>query len=213
MHKAVLFDFDGTFADTAHDLISAANIIYHLYDKEPINFEEGRAIASDGTRAFLNMRFNEEEYDFSSLAQEFLNCYRENILNNPLLFAGIWELIDFINKKKLNWGIVTNKPRSLTESILKHYKLNSLDVLLCGDDGFTPKPAPDLLNEAKRILGIEANEAIYVGDGKRDIVSANAAGMYSVLACYGYLKTTDQIEDWQANMIIHQPSDLITLIA
>ena len=61
--------------------------------------------------------------------------------------------------------------------------------------------------------GIEANEAIYVGDGKRDIISANAAGMYSVLACYGYLKTTDQIEDWQANMIIHQPSDLITLIA
>ncbi len=87
MHKAVLFDFDGTFADTAHDLISAANIIYHLYDKEPINFEEGRAIASDGIRAFLNMRFNEEEYDFSSLAQEFLNCYRENILNNPLFIC------------------------------------------------------------------------------------------------------------------------------
>ena len=212
MHKAVLFDFDGTFADTAHDLISTANYIYSLYGKKPISFEEGRAIASDGVRAFLNMRFEEQEEDFSTLAQEFLNHYRENILNNPILFDGVQELIDFIANKEMSWGIVTNKPRSLTESILKHYKFDSIDVLLCGDDGFSPKPAPDLLHEAKRILGVSANEVIYVGDGERDIVSANAAGMYSVLACYGYLKTTDQIENWKANMIIHQPHDLINII-
>ena len=99
MHKAVLFDFDGTFADTAHDLISTANYIYSLYGKKPISFEEGRAIASDGVRAFLNMRFEEQEEGFSTLAQEFLNHYRENILNNPILFDGVQELIDFIETK------------------------------------------------------------------------------------------------------------------
>ena len=61
LFKAFLFDFDGTFADTATDLIASANYIYTKYNKSSISYEQGRAIASDGTRAFLNLRFEDLE--------------------------------------------------------------------------------------------------------------------------------------------------------
>ena len=72
LYKAFLFDFDGTFADTAPDLIASANYIYTKYDKPSISYEEGRAIASDGTKAFLNLRFDISQNNLELITLEFL---------------------------------------------------------------------------------------------------------------------------------------------
>ena len=209
LYKAFLFDFDGTFADTAPDLIASANYIYSKYNKPSISYEEGRAVASDGTRAFLNLRFDISQNSLEVITLEFLSYYRKNLLQKTILFDGINSLVNLLIKEKIKWGVVTNKPREFTEKILSHYGLlNKIDVLLCGDDGYPTKPAPDMLLKACKTLSLDSSDIAYIGDAKRDIIAANSAKMISVLACYGYLKKGDNIESWGAQRIIHSPNEL-----
>ena len=211
--KAFLFDFDGTFADTAPDLIASANYIYSKYSKPPISFEEGRSIASDGTKAFLNLRFDLSQSDLEKIAIEFLAYYRKNLLQKTVLFDGIKKIITLIVKEKLLWGVVSNKPSDFTEKILYHYGLlDMIDVLLCGDDGYPTKPSPDMLLKACGILNLDPEDIAYIGDAERDIIAANSAKMISILACYGYLKKEDNIEEWGAKRIIQTPIELSELI-
>ena len=211
--STVLFDLDGTFVDTAFDLIETANIVYKNNHKSNITYEVGREIASDGIKAFLRLRFDEEKDDFDLLSEEFLTIYNQQFLNNPLLFDGIENLLLALEGNGVNWGIVTNKPRYFSENILKHHQLTErCAVLMCGDDnGFKSKPSPELLFEACRLLDENISDVIYVGDGHRDILSAHSAKIKSVLACYGYLKKSDLIEDWHSDYIIHSPSEIIAL--
>jgi 2-phosphoglycolate phosphatase len=208
--KAVLFDFDGTFGDTAPDLINAANYIFNKHKKDPIDFSSGRQIASDGVKAFLDKRFDESKDDYKSLFDQFLNYYDQHLNDNFKLFEGIKKLIDYLDKKEIFWGIVTNKSRGLTEKLLKFNDLyNQCSVLVCGDDGLKPKPYPDTLLHALKSLGIKCHEALYLGDGYRDIQAAKNANITSILVTYGYLKEEDKYHDWGASYIINHPADLI----
>ncbi len=213
MTRLVLFDLDGTFVDTADDLIETANTIYLDNNKSKITYEIGREVASDGIRAFLKLRFNENTDNFNLLTDQFLKLYNKNFLNSPSLFDGINSLLIGLENNGIKWGIVTNKARYFAENIIKHHNLlNRCGVLMCGDDkGFEPKPSPDLLSEACRIAGLHCSDVIYVGDGHRDILSAKAANIKSVLACYGYLKKTDLIDEWEPDFIINNPSELFGL--
>lgn len=208
--KAVLFDFDGTFGDTAPDLVNTANYIFNKHKKDPIDFSSGRQIASDGVKAFLDKRFDESKDDYKSLFDQFLNYYDQHLNDNFKLFEGIKKLIDYLDKKEIFWGIVTNKSRGLTEKLLKFNDLyNQCSVLVCGDDGLKPKPYPDTLLHALKSLGIKCHEALYLGDGYRDIQAAKIANIKSILVTYGYLKEEDKYHDWGATYIINHPVDLI----
>lgn len=213
MIKKVLFDLDGTLIDSAHDLVQSANDLYAMHSHSPITFEEGREVASDGIRAYLNLRFNEEADNFSVLTNEFINIYKSNILNNPILFDGIHDLIALLDKNTIGWGIITNKHRCFVEMILKFVHLDQrCEILICGDDGISPKPSPNMLISACDSLKVKSNEVVYVGDAHKDISSAKTANIFAILACYGYLKKDDKIESWGADAIINHPSEIPALI-
>jgi phosphoglycolate phosphatase len=209
----ILFDLDGTVVDSANDLIETANNIYSDNNKQNITYEIGREIASDGVKAFLKLRFNEIDHNFDLLTKDFLKLYNQNFLNNPLLFDGMRSVFLQLKNKGIKWGVVTNKARHFAEKIIKYHELTSeCSVLMCGDDrGFKPKPFPDLLLEACRLLDCDISDAVYVGDGHRDILSAKSAKIISVLACYGYLKKSDLIDEWRPDYIIHSPKELLVL--
>lgn len=213
MTSLILFDLDGTVVDSANDLIETANNVYSDNDKQNITYEIGREIASDGVRAFLNLRFDEGVDNFDVLTKNFLKLYNQNFLNNPLLFDGMKSIFLELKNKGIKWGVVTNKARYFAEQIIKHHGLTrECSVLMCGDDlGFKPKPFPDLLLEACRLLDCDVSDAVYVGDGHRDILSAKSAKITSVLACYGYLKKSDLIDEWRPDYIIHSPKELLVL--
>ena len=211
--RLILFDLDGTFVDTAFDLIESANKVYKNNNKLNISYEAGREIASDGIKSFLRYRFDEQEDNFNLLSKEFLDIYNQNFLSNPLLFNGIKHLIKDLASNGVKWGIVTNKARYFAEKIIKYHGLTEkCSVLMCGDDeGFKPKPSSDLLLEACSLLDTNIADTIYVGDGHRDILSARSAKIKSVLACYGYLKKSDLIDDWDADFLIHNPLEILDL--
>ena len=209
--KAVLFDFDGTFGDTAPDLIHSANFIFNQHNKEILSFTEGRQIASDGIKAFLDKRFDSSIDDYEQLTKEFLNYYYNHLHDNFKLFEGIDSLIDSLDKNNIAWGIVTNKSRMLTDKLLNLYHLNNrCHVVVCGDDGFKPKPEPDTLLFAIKSLNVAKEQTIYIGDGLRDIIAAKKANIKSILVTYGYLKVDDQYSDWGADYVIEHPSQITT---
>ena len=209
--KAVLFDFDGTFGDTAPDLIHSANFIFNQHNKEKLSFAEGRQIASDGIKAFLDKRFNNSIDDYEQLTKEFIDYYYNHLQDNFKLFDGIDSLIDSLDKNNIAWGIVTNKSRMFTDKLLNLYHLNlRCHIVVCGDDGFKPKPEPDTLLFAMKSLNVAKEQTIYIGDGLRDIIAAKKANIKSILATYGYLKIDDQYSDWGADYIIEHPSQITT---
>jgi 2-phosphoglycolate phosphatase len=213
MIKKVLFDLDGTFIDSAHDLVQSANDLYAMHNHPLITFEEGREVASDGIKAYLNLRFHEATDDYSALTNEFINIYKSNILNNPILFEGIHDLINLLDKNKIGWGIITNKHRCFVEMILPFINLDQrCEILICGDDGISPKPSPDMLISACESLNVKSNEVVYVGDAHKDISASKTANMFAILACYGYLKKEDKIESWGADAVINHPSEIAALI-
>ena len=214
MIKTVLFDLDGTFVDTAFDLIETANLVFANNHKSNISYEVGREIASDGVKAFLRLRFNENRDNFNLLSEEFLTIYNQQFLNNPLLFDGIEDLLLGLERNGLTWGIVTNKPKFFADDIVKAtlgaYKPA---FLICPDDTGKRKPSPDGLVLACKTTNTSPEEGIYIGDHSIDIIAGKAAGMKTVAAAYGYVPLEEDASDWKADYIVDSPIKILEIIS
>ena len=207
--KAVLFDLDGTLADTAADLGAALN---HLRVREglaPLALAEFRSHASSGARGLLKVGFGllPEDSRYESMRNAFLDFYEANICVETRLFPGMPELLHAIERRGLRWGVVTNKSRRFTPRVLAALEVDKRAAcIVCGDSTPHLKPHPASLQLAARELALEPAECVYVGDDLRDMQAAQAAGMYSVAAAWGY---GEAFESWKADRIAVQPTDLI----
>src|SRR5437016_10449433 len=108
---AVLFDLDGTLADTAPDLIAALNRLRADHGRDPLPLADLRGYASHGARGMLGagMGVSPEDPAFPALRDAFLDHYASSLCVHSILFAGVATLLDAIEGRALKWGIVTNK--------------------------------------------------------------------------------------------------------
>ena len=211
--KTVLFDLDGTLADTAPDLAGALNHVLKSHDCEPLPYKKIRPFVSHGGVALTTLGFGKEHPDFDNLYKELLEHYQANIANETVLFEGMNELLLELEENNINWGVVTNKPAWLTEPLMKALNLDSRAVtIVSGDtlDERKPHPAPILY--ACQQAGSEAAECIYIGDAERDIEAGNRAGMPSVIALFGYIAESDEPDSWGAHASINHPKEILTII-
>ena len=189
MLKAVLFDLDGTLADTAVDLCKALNIILKKRGLPCQTFDAFRPIAGDGAGAFVRQGFGIDDThpDFEDLRQEYLTAYDGCFDDNPRTFDNIDRLIRVLHQNNICWGIVTNKSKRFTDRLVPKFGFTVPPaVVVSGDTTANAKPHPEPLLYAAQQLGINPKECAYVGDSLGDIQAANAAGMISILANWGY---------------------------
>ncbi len=209
MRKLVLFDFDGTLADTAPDLAVAANKQRARKGLPPLPHEVYRSAASHGARGLLkvalDMGTDHPEYD--SFRQQFLNDYEQDMTGLSHLFAGIDDLLHTLKNHGYSWGIVTNKMAYLALPLISHLGLaNDCVITVGGDTTPHPKPHPAPLLYAAEKAGFEPEDCIYVGDDERDIIAGKAAGMATIIAAYGYCGSeTAALQAWQADAIANTP--------
>ncbi|MFN7668565.1 MAG: phosphoglycolate phosphatase [Burkholderiales bacterium] len=209
--RAVLFDFDGTLADTAPDLAAAANVLLQRRDKPVLPEIELRPWASHGARGLILASFGitPADQEFNTLRDEFLDVYGTLLTQRPALFAGIKELLGSLEARNLPWGIVTNKAERFTHPIVAALGLSErAGTIVCGDTTPHAKPHPEPLLHAARALQLLPENCVYVGDDERDIVAGRAAGMRTIAAAYGYCASTEPAS-WQADTIIYTPSELL----
>lgn len=211
--NTVLFDLDGTLVDTAPDMVLALNRLCQLHGREPIDFHEARPHVSNGSLALVKLGFGSSlngEQHLMSLRQEFLDLYAQNVCVDSHLFPGMAAVLDYLNSRKLRWGIVTNKPGALTAPLVKALMLSTrAGCVVSGDTVAKAKPDPMPLFHACELMGIEPGNAVYIGDSSRDIDAGRRAGMETLSADYGYIVPGDDPASWQANGSIDSPLDLI----
>jgi len=208
--KLVLFDFDGTLADTAPDLAFAANLQRERRQLPPLPFEVLRPLASQGARGMLRtaLDLTPEHPDYEAAKRQYLADYEQCMLTHARLFAGIPQLLDTLTAHGHTWGIVTNKLEYLARPLIRHLGLEAGSAAIVGGDT-TPhaKPHPAPLLHAAKLAGFAPGQCVYVGDDERDIVAGKAAGMATISVGYGYAAGQD-IPRWQAHATALTPLDL-----
>jgi len=214
MTRAVLFDLDGTFADTAPDLGRAVNMMRAARGLSPVALTETRRVTSLGARGLLGVGFGmtPDHADYTAMREEFLQIYENNLCCDTRLFPGIAELIDQLEANQLPWGIVTNKAERFALPLMQQLGYSSRAACIIGGDTtahMKPHPAP--LLEAAQRLGVPADACIYVGDDERDIQAGRAAGMATIAVRFGYLNGSDP-QTWGADALISTPDEIIKFI-
>lgn len=213
--RGVLFDLDGTLADTAPDLGFALNQQRLARGMPELPIEAIRSQASSGARGLLKIGFDIEpgQSGYEALRDEFLIIYEENLARSSRLFPGVSALLQQIERRGLLWGIVTNKAERFTFPLLRALLLiERAACVICGDTTPNPKPHPAPLLAAAEKLGIPAPQCIYVGDDERDVQAGHAAGMPVVVARYGYLGNGARPEQWGADAFIDSPTGLLSVL-
>jgi phosphoglycolate phosphatase len=216
--KAVLFDLDGTLIDTAADFIRIIQQMCRDEQRPVVEAEIIRTQVSEGARAMVQLVYPEMDVTdpvFLAHRQRFLNTYGDNIVVDTNLFEGMYPLLEELEAHQIPWGIVTNKPRGLSELLLAALNLTErCAVLVCPEDVSKTKPDPEPMYLAAKQLNLEARDIIYVGDHPRDIDAGRNAEMYTILAAYGYLpiESRDDLLAWQADAIIQTVPELHQLL-
>ena len=216
--KAVLFDLDGTLIDTAADFIRIIQDMCREEGRAIVDADLIRTQVSEGARAMVKLVYPELEVDdpvFLAHRQRFLDLYGDDIAVDTDLFDGMYPLLEDLESHNIPWGIVTNKPRWLSESLLKALNLTErCAVLVCPEDVQNTKPDPEPMYLAAKQIEIAAEQCIYVGDHPRDIDAGRAAQMYTVLAAYGYLplQYKDDLDAWHADSIVQNIDELHQIV-
>ncbi len=212
--KAVLFDLDGTLADTAPDLAAAVNKLRTDRGLEPAPYEQLRPVASAGARGLIGVAFGLTPADegYEPLRTEFLSNYAARIADATTLFDDIDTLLKTIESLRMHWGVVTNNPARYTDALLPLIGLHHAGCSISGDTTAHAKPHPEPLLEAARRLRLSPEDCWYVGDDLRDIQAGRAAGMATIAAGWGYCGHSEP-QHWEADCIAEQPSDIIALLA
>lgn len=212
MANIVLFDLDGTFADTAPDLAHALNQTLELHGKPPMSLEQISPAVSHGSPALIRLGFRIDSDDsrFEPLRQELLEFYTKDICLHTKLFPGMEDLIKKLEEKLIPWGIVTNKPEWLTNPLMEQLKLTErASCIVSGDTTSNSKPHPEPILHACRLAGgHDPADCIYVGDAKRDIEAGNSAGTTTLVAMFGYIDPEDNPREWQADGYVEHPSQI-----
>lgn len=211
MMRAVLFDLDGTFADTAPDLGRAVNIMRAARGLDPVALAETRSVTSMGARGLLDVGFgmNAGHADYAAMREEFLQIYENNLCCDTRLFPGIAELIDRLESDGLRWGIVTNKAERFALPLMRQLGYATRAACIIGGDTtghMKPHPAP--LLAAAGILELPPAACIYVGDDERDIAAGKAAGMPTIAVRFGYLNGSNP-DDWGATAVVDTPAEIL----
>ena len=215
MIKAVLFDFDGTLADTAPDLGHALNTQRVARGMPALPIEQIRPQASAGSRGLLNLGFNIKpgDNDYESMRDEFLYFYTERLCHDTCLFPGVDELLDELEIRDLPWGIVTNKPARFAHPLIQMLGLTQrVACVICGDETNNTKPHPEPLLAASNKIAISPTSCIYLGDDIRDVQASLAAGMQPIVARYGYLGNDQPPENWGTSYLIDHPTELLNYL-
>jgi N-acetyl-D-muramate 6-phosphate phosphatase len=211
--RAVLFDLDGTLADTAPDLAAAVNWMRTERGLEPAPYALLRPTASHGARGMIGAAFGLAPGDvgFDELRDQWFERYRSAMAVHSTLFDGVTDLLDGITAAGMAWGIVTNKSARFTDPLVPMIGLAHAGCVISGDTTPYSKPHPAPLLEAARRLDIDPTHCWYVGDDLRDVEAGRAAGMVTVACNWGYCGSIDPAT-WGADYQLDTPRQLLYVL-
>ena len=213
--QAILFDLDGTLADTAPSLGNALNSLLQERGLPPKPQAQIRPHASHGAAALIRLGagITPEHPDFPQWRADYLAEYEQCFDRDTALFPEINPLLAQLATQNIAWGIITNKPQTFTNRLVP--KLGFAippAVVVSGDTCGESKPSVKPMLYACEQIHADPQHTVYVGDAERDMQAGRNAGMKTILADWGYIAAEDQTETWPFDHRIASPSALPDLL-
>jgi len=190
--KTIVFDLDGTLADTAADLVAALNVTLASEGLDAVPVEAARNLIGAGARVLIRRGFALEgraldDMTLETLFTNFLAYYNANIAVHSKLYPGVVECLDDLSADGWRLAVCTNKLERSTRLLLEALGVADRFAFLCGQDTFgvgKPDPKPLLKTIAK--VGGAPERTVMVGDSLTDIKTARAAATKVVAVDFGY---------------------------
>jgi len=202
MLRLLIFDLDGTLADTAIDITNAVNFALQPFGVRPFSVEEIRGMVGSGITSLLHSLIPPgyaPDLTLDDAIERFLGYYSEHILDNTTAYPNVRETLQRLDTYKK--AVISNKRESLSKKVLDGIGiLHHFDIVLGSDSVPERKPSPVPVFEVLKRLGIREDEAIMIGDSNYDIETAKAAGVKVIAVTYGFrpkevLKDADYMID------------------
>jgi len=212
MIKGILFDFDGTIANTGELILSAfAYTVRTCLHKEASRKDMLATFGLVIHDAFF--QFTQDEDTIT----EMRNIYREehNRLHDEMIkiYPGVREAFEALKKEGIGIGIVTSKKSPMAKHGIECLGLfDYVDIYVCADDVTSGKPNPEPMLMGAKKLGLNPNECIAVGDSPFDIMSGNRAGMQTYAVSYTDIDKNRFVEEGRPTAWIDSLTDLLPLL-
>lgn len=173
---AILFDFDGTLADSYAAIAASVNHVRATHGMSPLAEDEVRRHVGRGLRHLLVHTVPDSNLE-ADIAR-YQAHHPAVMYSQTVLLAGAAESLRFASAQGLRVAVCSNKPRQFTRLLLEHLGVaGDIDAVLGPEDVPRPKPAPDMLLAAIERLGVPADRAVYVGDMTVDVEAARRSGI------------------------------------
>lgn len=215
MIKLVIFDLDGTLVNSIYDLADSVNFIlkdngYKTHETDEYYYFVGNGTRKLCERAIPADRRNDAEID--RIHELFLKRYANNYLNKTVLYDGIKETVEALNKLGVKCAVASNKTDVFTNEIIDAFFESNTFCCVSGKrEGIAAKPDPKIVYDILKRTKIEKESAIFVGDSNVDIFTAKNSGIKSVGCLWGF-RTYEELKEAGADYIINEPSELLKIL-
>ena len=205
--ELLIFDLDGTLADTRADLTAAVNSALERLGLRPLSVEQVCRFVGDGVQVLLCRALGPAHRELLDAGvQLFREYYAEHLLDSTRLYPGVQDTLEHFRRKRK--AIITNKPLQFTERILRGLQIDRhFEVVLGGDSTVERKPHPEPAQKVLTITGVAARRGVVVGDSPADIEMARRAGLYSVAVTYG-LRSADELKATAPDLLLDSLPEL-----
>ena len=212
-HDAVMFDLDGTLADTLRDIAEAGNHMLRRLDRRPIELPRYRYLAGQGLRRLVEDALETDDPELIDRGvSHFRAYYADHKYDHTQPYEGVADLLDELTNRGLTLAVMSNKPDDATRAMVEHvFGRWTFKAVRGHRDDMPLKPDPAAVLAIAEELGVPAPRWIYVGDTLVDMQTGVAAGMLTVGVTWGF-RDEDELRQHGAQRIINHPSELLELL-
>ncbi len=214
MIKAVLFDLDGTIADTLTDLATAGNYALECFNLPTYETDQYKYFIGRGIPNLIKVIIPEDKFSqelFLSVKAKFFEYYELHSMDKTTRYNGMLEVVRQLKFNGIKTAVVTNKAQKNAEKIV--YKLygDLFDAVIGQRDYIPVKPAPDMPKKALGILNVKNSECLFVGDSGVDCQTGVNIGAKSIGVTWGFRERAELMDNG-ANYIIDRPDQILEII-
>ena len=213
-YQAVLFDLDGTLADTLYDLTDALGAALLLHGLEAYDAQRVKMLVGTGWENLIRGALREKAGDqklAKSVGEAFKAHYDAHFMDKTAAYEGIPALLDALRANGVGLGVVTNKRRYMARLVLERLFGDKIRVVYGPGDGVPGKPDPCMPRLAMRDLHAPPERTLFVGDSAVDILTAKAAGTASAGVLWGF-RGEAELKSAGADHIVGEPAELLEIV-
>lgn len=229
MKKAIIWDLDGTLMDTIEDLKNAVNYALRCNGMEERSLDEVRQFVGNGVRRLMELsvpesldRGKKNPQLFEKVFDDFKSYYVQHCQDNTGLYEGIAETLKILKEKGFKMAVVSNKlQQGVTElvnseihTVGKNDKVRLceyMDVSIGERPEIARKPAPDMVLKAIEELGINKEDAVYIGDSEVDVATARNSGLPCISVLWGF-RDIEVLKEHGADTFVKHPIEIVSLL-